>query len=175
MYAIAWGFYLALALGGVLWIGSRTGQIELRLFFDLQRWWLDLGAGVLTAAALWLVWAAAERFLPLARDLESSLRKALGPITRPEAIGLAVLSGFAEEFFFRGAMQAAWGWPIACLLFTLLHTGRDRSFWLWTVFAGVSGLAFAGLTLWCGNLLPAILAHCIFNAINLSQLAPSEP
>jgi membrane protease YdiL (CAAX protease family) len=126
------------------------------------------------ALVLWLVWVGAERFLPLARELEASLRKALGPVERGEAIGLAVLSGFAEEFFFRGAMQTAWGWPIACLLFALLHTGRDRSFWLWTLFAGLSGLAFAGLTLWSGNLLAAVVAHCLFNAVNLWQMAPDE-
>ena len=27
MYRMAWGFYLALAVGGVVWIGARTGEI----------------------------------------------------------------------------------------------------------------------------------------------------
>ncbi len=174
MYVVAWGFYLVLALVGVLWIGSREGSISVDWFFDSQRWWLDLGAGLAAAGGLWLVWAAAERFLPHASTLESSLREALGPIERSEAIGLALLSGFAEEFFFRGAMQSAWGWPIACLFFALLHTGRGGAFWLWTVFAAVSGLLFAALTLWSGNLMAAVVGHCVFNAVNLWQMASPE-
>lgn len=93
---------------------------------------------------------------------------------RHEIVALALLSGFAEELFFRGAVQGAWGWFPATVLFTLLHTGPGSTYKAWTAFAGVAGLALAGLMLWRGNLLAPILAHVVVNAVNLNQLA-GEP
>ena len=93
---------------------------------------------------------------------------------RHEIVALALLSGFAEELFFRGAVQGAWGWLPATVLFTLLHTGPGSTYKAWTAFAGVAGLALAGLMLWRGNLLAPILAHVVVNAVNLNQLA-GEP
>ena len=83
----------------------------------------------------------------------------------------ALLSGFAEELFFRGAVQGTWGVWVATALFAALHTGRERGLWVWTVFAAVAGLAFGGLTILTGNLLAAIVAHCIVNAVSLTRLA----
>jgi len=93
---------------------------------------------------------------------------------RHEIVALALLSGFAEELFFRGAVQGAWGWFPATVLFTLLHTGPGSTYKAWTAFAGVAGLALAGLMLWRGNLLAPILAHVVVNAVNLNQLV-GEP
>ena len=67
-------------------------------------------------------------------------------------------------------MQDAWGFWLASALFAALHTGRDRGLWVWTAFALVAGLLFGGLVLLAGNLLPAIVAHVVVNAINLSHL-----
>ena len=95
----------------------------------------------------------------------------LGGIGTPEVIALALLSGFAEELFFRGAVQAAWGWPVATLLFALLHVGPGAAFRSWTLFAALAGLVFAGLMEWRGSLLAPVLAHALVNAVNLGRLA----
>ena len=169
-YRLAWAFYLLLALAGVLWVGLREGAIRLSLFVEPSSWGRDLAVGIGAAGVLLFIWEVADRLLPIAKVLEQRLRAAIGPLERRDAVGLAVLSGFAEEFFFRGAVQGSWGWPAASILFAALHVGRERSFYLWTVFATLSGLLFAWLTVWTGNLLPAILAHTIFNAVNLHRL-----
>jgi membrane protease YdiL (CAAX protease family) len=171
LYRLAWGLYLAMAVGGALWIGIRRGVIPLALFVDVHRWWLDLLLGVGAAAILLGFWAGAERLVPLARDLDRQLMAALGPLEPAEVIGLAVLSGFAEELFFRGAVQGAFGWLPATLAFAILHSGPGRAFRLWTVFAAVAGLLFAGLVVWRGNLLAPIVGHFLVNAINLRRLA----
>ncbi|HVR30006.1 MAG TPA: CPBP family intramembrane glutamic endopeptidase, partial [Thermoanaerobaculia bacterium] len=106
-----------------------------------------------------------------ARRFEALLRGVLGSLDASQAVGLALLSGFAEELFFRGAVQGAWGYGWATVLFAALHTGRDRGLWVWTVFALAAGLAFGGLVIWTGNLLPAVVAHVLVNAINLTRLA----
>lgn len=174
-YRLAWCLYLVMALAGVLWIGAREGIIPLGLFLDPRGWWLDLLLGLGAAALLLGVWTAAERVLPQARDLEEKIAELLGPLTRSEAVGLAVLSGFGEEVFFRGALQGALpgmaGWVVASVVFGLVHTGPGRAFRLWTLFALSAGFLLGGLMLWRGNLLSPVVAHFAVNAVNLSRLA----
>ncbi|MCP4654185.1 MAG: CPBP family intramembrane metalloprotease [bacterium] len=175
VYRLAWIFYLILAVVAVIWIGWSRGSIALDLVLDSRRWWLDVVLGV--GAGLLLVggWHAGRRFLPMMRELEELLRRHLGPLERSEVFALAVISGIAEELFFRGAMQSSWGWIWATLIFTLVHTGPGPAFRMWTVFALVAGLVFAGLTLYRGNILAAILAHFLVNWINLHALLVQAP
>jgi membrane protease YdiL (CAAX protease family) len=171
LYRLAWVLYLAMALGGVLWIGLRRGVIPLSLFFNVHTWWLDLLLGAGAALLLLGAWTGGERAIPLARELDRQLKAALGPLQPAEAVGLAVLSGVAEELFFRGAVQGAFGWLPATLAFAVLHSGPGKAFRLWTLFATVAGLVFAGLMIWRGNLLAPMVGHFLVNAVNLVRVA----
>jgi CAAX protease family protein len=155
----------------VLWVGSGRGEIPLSLFVDRSGWWLDLLLGGAAGLLLLALWWGAERLFPLARDLEARLAAALGPLSPSEAFALALLSGFAEELFFRGAVQGAWGWLAATLLFALLHSGPGTAFRLWTLFAALAGALFGGLMAWRGNLLGPVVGHFLVNAVNLRRLA----
>jgi membrane protease YdiL (CAAX protease family) len=171
LYRFAWGLYLFLALAGVLWLGIQRGVIPLSLFVDPYRWWLDLALGAGAGLLLLAVWWGAERIFPLARELEERLADVLGPLTLSEAVGLALLSGFAEELFFRGAVQGTVGWAAATLLFALLHSGPGRAFRLWSLFALLAGALFGGVMAWRGNLLGPVVGHFLVNAVNLRRLA----
>ncbi|HEX4964870.1 MAG TPA: CPBP family intramembrane glutamic endopeptidase [Thermoanaerobaculia bacterium] len=171
LYRFAWGLYLVLALAGAVWIGFQRGVIPLSLFFDARRWWLDLGLGLGAGLLLLGLWAAAERLFPLARELEVRLAEALGPLSGSEALALALISGFAEELFFRGAVQGTLGWVAATILFGLLHSGPGRAFRLWTLFALLAGGVLGLLMQWRGNLLGPVLGHFLVNAVNLRRLA----
>lgn len=173
LYRLAWGLYMAMALGGILWIGARQGVIPLRLFLDPRRWWLDLALGIGASGVLLGIWKLAEVAFPLARQLEDQLSELLGPLTPAEVVALALLSGFAEELFFRGALQGAVGWIPASLLFALLHTGPGPAFRLWTLFAALAGLLLGALMAWRGNLFGPIVAHALVNGVNLWRLADS--
>lgn len=173
-YRLAWIIYLILALGGIVWIGLRLESIPLSVFLRPQTAALDVGLGLATGVGLIVVWNSIRRLMPSARQLEDELRRMLGPVDRGEIAGLALLSGLAEELFFRGAMQGALGWPIATLAFTLLHTGPGHVYRVWTLFAGIAGLAFAGLVVWRQALLSAIVAHVLVNLVNLRRLAASD-
>jgi membrane protease YdiL (CAAX protease family) len=171
LYRFAWGLYLFLALAGILWIGAQRGRIPLSLFVDIRRWWLDLGLGLGAGLLLLALWWAAERAFPLARELETRLASLLGPLTQGEAVGLALLSGFAEELLFRGAAQGTLGWTAATLLFGVLHSGPGRAFRLWTLFAVLAGAILGGIMAWRGNLLGPVVGHFLVNAVNLRRLA----
>ncbi len=152
-------------------MGLREGRIDLDLFVDPQTWWIDLGLGLAAGGLLIGLWMGTRSQLASARDLETELAKILGPLGTGEILGLALLSGFSEELFFRGAVQGAWGWLPATLLFALLHAGPGSSFRVWTAFAAVAGLTLAGLMIWRGNLLAPVVTHVVVNAVNLGRLS----
>ena len=175
LYRIAWVFYLLLAVAAVVWIGWREGAIPLAIFLDRQRWWVDVGAGLAAGSLLLGGWELARQKVAQAHALERQIARLLGPLQPSEAVGLALLSGFAEELFFRGAMQSAWGWLPATLVFGLLHAGPGSAYRIWTAFALVAGLLLAGLMAWRGNITSAVVAHVLVNAVNLQRLSRLEP
>jgi uncharacterized protein len=170
LFRFAAGLYLVLALAGLAWIGWRDGEIPLGLFYGPGSWGVDLGLGLGLAAVLLAGWQLLRRVMPLACELEGRLAEVLGPLRREEALGLALLSGLAEEVFFRGAVQPSWGYLPATLLFGLLHTGRGRAFALWGLLALAAGAALGALMLWRGNLLGPVVAHVVVNAVQLRRL-----
>ena len=95
----------------------------------------------------------------------------LADVPLSHAIALALLSGFGEELFFRGALQPRVGWLVASLLFGMVHVGPGRDFLPWTVFAIAGGGVFGGLFLATGNLAAPIAAHVLVNGVNLPILA----
>lgn len=170
---MAWVFYLILAIGGAVWVGWREGAVRLGYFFNPETWWADAATGMVAAFMLLGLWEAGRRAFPAAKRLEERLAELLGPIEMSEIVGLALLSGFAEELFFRGAVQGSWGWLPATILFALLHTGPGPAFRLWTLFAALAGLVLAALMIWRQNLLAPVVAHGLLNGINLARLAKS--
>lgn len=154
-----------------MWIGLREGPVSLHLFLAPRSWWQDLALGLAAGGFLLAVWQLGRRFLPRAVELEDHLASLLGPISGSDAVALALLSGFAEELFFRGAVQGTFGLWVTAALFAVIHTGPHRSFRLWTAFAAVAGLLFGGLMVWRGNLLAPVVAHVLVNAVNLRELS----
>ena len=171
LYRLAWTFYLVLAIAGVIWIGSSQGSIPLALFLDPASWWVDAGLGLAGGLALVTLWDLGRRFVPAMRQLEDLLAGHLGPLDASEAFALALISGFAEEVFFRGAVQTSWGFFWATAIFTLMHSGSERVLRWWTLFAFAAALVFGGLTLYRGSILAAVVAHVVVNAVNLRRLA----
>jgi len=103
--------------------------------------------------------------------LEQALREVLGQPSAGQVAALALLSGLAEEMFFRGALQPRVGWLWASLVFGLAHFVPRRDLWPWAVYAAAAGLIFAGLFEWTGNLLAPVVAHVSINGLNLRWMA----
>lgn len=169
-FRAAWIFYLVLAVAGVVWMGLAQEKLEWAAFVG-PGWPRDLLWGGAAAVLLIAAWRLGRRYFMAMAELERQIAAAIGPIDRAEVLVLALLSGFAEELFFRGAMLGSWGPWISTLLFALMHSGRGWSFGFWTLFALLAGGLFAALTVLTGNLLAAIFAHVLVNAINLGRLA----
>lgn len=176
LFRLAWYFYLALAVAGVVWLGL-AGGLRLAVFLDPdpRRLAVDLALGAGCAAVLAGGWRALRVFVASMRRLEEVIVRWFGPLDGAEIFVLALISGFSEELFFRGALQSSLGWIWATLIFTLLHSGPGRVFRIWTAFALVAGLAFAALTSYRGNILAATVAHVLVNWINLRILVSRRP
>lgn len=141
-------------------------------------WW-----SAAIGAALGLLVVAASRFamsrFTWAKTLDRHFERVLGRVSAPEAFGMAAASAVGEELLFRGLFLRAFidpaepstgmvvlGVAVTSLVFGGLHVGPSRSYLPWTAFAIVMGAAFAGLTLWTGDILAAVVAHFVVNFLN---------
>lgn len=86
-------------------------------------------------------------------------------------VALSVSAGLVEEVFFRGLLQPRIGILASSALFVLAHASYDQPFLL----IGVTALSFgfAGLTAWRRTIWPAVVAHTLFDAVQLLVLIPA--
>jgi len=98
------------------------------------------------------------------------LKEILPPLPFWGYSALAVLIGVYEELLFRGFLmprlrRATGSWVLAVLLstglFTLLHAGDQTAPAL--IMVAVLSLAFSLLTIWRRSIIPAIIAHTLFD------------
>lgn len=137
---------------------------------------LGTAAGVAAAAGLaalqyWLLRFAPDR--GLVRGLRQLYRDALKPLfanlSMLEIVIVSVLAGLGEELLFRGAVQPAWGWTAASVLFGLCHVG-GRATWPLGVWAAAVGFLLGWLSAATGGLLAPIVAHALYDALALSYI-----
>ena len=79
-----------------------------------------------------------------------------------------ICSGFAEELFFRGAMQPVLGLLITAVIFGAVHVGPKPVFFAWTTWAFVMGLLLGMIFELTGVLWGPVLAHVWINQRNMS-------
>jgi membrane protease YdiL (CAAX protease family) len=126
-----------------------------------------LGIGL---ALVGLTRLGARAWKPMGRAARAGAEM-LGPLTSGEVLGLALLSGFAEELLFRGALWPTLGLWGTTLLFGLVHMVPRLDLWIWPLFATLAGLAMGLVREGSGNVVPAMLAHVLVNALNLAWLS----
>ena len=131
----------------------------------------DLTVGGLAGGLIVLISRAVTLQTRWGDSLGKMLGTVLGPLSWAQCIFLALLSGVAEEAFFRGALQPAVGWVAASLLFGLAHFAPRKELLPWTGFTIVAGFLLGALFDRTGNLIAPVFAHFLINAINLRFLA----
>lgn len=176
LYLRAWALYLMLALAAAVWMslrGDSVLQVALGGVATLGSRGRDLGMGLGCGLAALVAWEGLRR-LPWGAELEVRLRTLLSSVSRPEALALAALSGFAEELFFRGAMQPAAGLWLTAAVFGLAHLAPGRGGLLWAGWAAALGVVLGLLAQWTGALVAPMLAHATINAAGLWRMAGDE-
>jgi uncharacterized protein len=132
-----------------------------------------LGVDLLWGAAAGIILVIASRIAlklwPVFRDVTETLRETIGPLTWSEAFLIAILSAIGEEFLFRGLIQHYAGIVVTSILFGLLHTGREKRFFAWTLFAALVGYVFGVLYVKTQDILCPVTAHFVVNFLNLKS------
>lgn len=85
-------------------------------------------------------------------------------------IALSVAAGVSEEIFFRGFLQARLGIVVASLLFSCAHLGYGQPAML--IGLTLLSFAFAFIVRWRGNVLAVIVAHAVFDLIQMLVMIP---
>jgi len=168
---VFYGLLAAAALGWSRWAGAHWAFLDQAAAAAGVRWGRDVALGVGSAAA---VIGASHWMTTRTRwgeELARELAAAIGPLTAVEVTALAAVSGFAEEAFFRGALQPRVGWGVASLLFALAHLSPRRTLWPWAGFALIAGGLLGALYAATGNLVAPIVAHAAINGVNLHLLS----
>src|SRR5690606_8209979 len=119
--------YALLAAGGYLWLRWRD-RTEMLAEHAVGRHGAlaAVAVGTATAFAFYGLGRLAARYVPAFAALEATLAGLLGTLRERQAVVVALTSGAAEEFFFRGAMQDALGWTITTVAFALSNYGGPR-------------------------------------------------
>ena len=169
-------FFQWVIAGLVLWRALARGmsRAELGLTIADPRLaaWLTCGATLVLCAGQIAGLRKMVQLPPEKRGSLFHITEKIMPRAWPEAAlfaALACTAGLSEEFLYRGFVLAlfarlfanaasAW-WVASCLSsvwFAAAHLYQGRRGMLTTF---VIGMIFAGLRLWAGTLLPAIVAH----------------
>lgn len=162
-------FYAFPAAVSWIWLEAfKPGRAK--ALWATSDWPLDLavgaGAGVLGA----VLSVALVKGFGWARRLESEFGWILGGQRLGGIVWIALLSGCAEEFLFRGALQEKFGIWVATAVFAVIHWPVNPNFRAWPFLAAAAGLGFAGLKEWTDSLVAPAAAHVLLNFINLLRI-----
>jgi hypothetical protein len=176
LVGLAVPFYLGLALLAVGWRGCvRDASVfaahpAASSAQTLPMWpsvalGLALGLAIVGLSQLW------TRIWPSGEAVARMLGETLGELRLHECALLALASGFAEEMFFRGALQPELGLIAASIVFGLAHLVPRWPLVLWSLFAIAIGLVFGSVFDWTGSLWAPAVAHVVVNGVNLPMLS----
>ena len=138
---------------------------------------IGLGAGVVLWGSVLFVVLIAALAVGAAGGFENLPNEApamvlwMGSLPVLIRLMVSLSAGVVEEIFFRGFLMPRAGFVTSNVLFVLAHLNYEQPFLLLGV--ALLSVAFSYLTIWRGNIWPAIAAHFLFDAIQLLILVPS--
>ncbi|MEW5976045.1 MAG: CPBP family intramembrane glutamic endopeptidase [Acidobacteriota bacterium] len=158
--------YSALLVIALIWVYFQD-RLSWSLFWPLEIEALVLqgAAGLATALFMILLSIYASKNFLWAQMLEDEVSKILVPLQVWEIGAIAILSGVAEEVFFRGAFQPVFGLVPASLLFGLAHLVPRKEFLPWSFYAVFAGFLLGSVFELTRSLLPVVLAHTLVNFV----------
>jgi membrane protease YdiL (CAAX protease family) len=132
--------------------------------------------------ALYIAFATGlPKMFPWARELEKVFRQVLTPLSYFQIFYLAILSGFIEEWFFRGILLNQFGLVLSSIIFGLAHLIPVPKLWLWSLWTFAIGALLGAIYRGSDSLVLVALIHTIINGVLLmflnrtAQKAPALP
>lgn len=163
------GFGSAGRNGWVAQFGFRTSSIGREVGIGLV---VGVGAWVavlmaLTTVGLFLWWLGGADLLPTEPPEVVPWIAALPVVVR---LLVSLSAGVVEETFFRGFLQPRVGLALSTALFVLAHASYEQPLML--VGVTLLSLIYGLLVIWRQTIWPAIVAHTLFDALQLLVIIP---
>ena len=160
--------------------GSRPGELGRQVGLVCRSPGVEIGLGVVAGVGIWAV-------VMVTLLLLSALIALLGgaealPAEPPEMtlwmaslpvglrVGVALSAGLFEEIFFRGYLQPRVGVGLSTVLFVLAHLSYQQPLML--VGVTILSLSFAALVRWRQSVWAAVVAHAVFDLVQLLVMLP---
>ncbi|MDB5037921.1 MAG: protease self-immunity [Bacteriovoracaceae bacterium] len=112
----------------------------------------------------------ASRMFSWATELEKIFAQVMTPLSYFQIFYLSILSGFTEEWFFRGILLNHFGIIISSMIFSVAHFLPSRSLWAWPLISFFAGTFFGALYFYSESLLLVAIVHTSINIILLFRL-----
>ena len=100
-----------------------------------------------------------------AKQLYSLLRQLLTPMSYFQIIVVALVSGFIEEWFFRGLLLSHFGVILSSIIFALCHLILSDRLWVWSIWSFFMGIVFCLFLKASDSLLLVSMMHAGMNGI----------
>ena len=159
---------ILLVIGG-LWMMLRKIPVHIKVTPEAFLLGIVMGIFVLLSSAIFYYIDSFVFNLKMRKIIENVIYPAFSKVTVPEILLIAVLSGFCEEFFFRGILVPEFGIVIACGIFGFLHT-PSKDAWFLGLWSALVGAFFAILYLKTGNLFVPVVAHAFNNLVAITYI-----
>jgi membrane protease YdiL (CAAX protease family) len=159
-------FYGVLALAAWGW----AALFDLPLLGETTPTPRALAEGAVPGLAIVVASDLLYRVSARARAASDVMARMLGPLRARDAAALALLSGFAEEIAFRGALWPQLGLAGTTIFFAICHVIPVRGLALYPLYAFVAGTLLGVLRERTGSVWPPVAAHAIVNGVNLTRL-----
>jgi membrane protease YdiL (CAAX protease family) len=156
--------------------GNWTAQFGFRAWRPLPELGIGLAAGVggwlvvlgVMVALGSLIWMLGGR--ELLPERPPALIPWLAGLPVATRLAVSASAGLVEEAFFRGFLQPRVGIPLSTALFVLAHAGYEQPLML--VGVTLLSLLFALLVRWRQSIWAAVVAHAVFDAVQLLIVVP---
>jgi membrane protease YdiL (CAAX protease family) len=103
-------------------------------------------------------------------ELEKLFSQVLTPLSYFQMINLSIISGFVEEWFFRGILMNHFGWILSSIIFGLCHFIPARSVWRWSIISLIAGLVLGGIYHFSQSLWLVAILHASINGVLIFKL-----
>jgi membrane protease YdiL (CAAX protease family) len=162
-------FYAFPAAVAWIWLYFQKPGLSAALWMP-AKWYRDLPIGIGAGLGVVGISVALGRRFAWTRRLEAEFGWILGAQKLWEIAWIALLSGCAEEYLFRGALQQKFGLVAATIVFAVIHWPLNPNFLPWPFVAGVVGLGLGVLAQQTESLVAPAAAHVVINFINLRRI-----
>ncbi len=164
---------IAMAVTAIIFLGISKGWVYLTgipmvpLYWKPEHGAIGLGIGLGVALLSSLIYEIWESYRLAAQEY---LEMVLKPLELIDLVWLGLLPGLSEEMLFRGVALPALGMNglaliITSVVFGVLHMASAKHL-SYTVWAIAVGMMLGAVTMYTGNLLSAIMAHVLTNALS---------